>query len=254
MNKEYRALVDAENSPAAVMDVIAKHFKLAMPTRRELFDTELRNFKWQGKCVDRNSERYQAMLRKFMGNGGSKTDHQYAMDFIRQAPEPYSTVIGQYQALENVTLLKVTEGLRRIQLQKAISEETSSDGKRSQSHALNVDQGKGNMSCFFCKKKGHMKKDCSKFAEWKKKKGYTSNHKEEHAGIVLHATVHEDENKGSMKHGKLAIMTRNPTLETASNLWVSETEIEPNTKCWADEKKPHSNLKVTCGLVELKVK
>ena len=61
MNEEYRAMVDDENSPAAVLDVIKKHFKLAMPTRRELFDTELRNFKWQGKCVDKNSERYLAV-------------------------------------------------------------------------------------------------------------------------------------------------------------------------------------------------
>ncbi|CAH9108675.1 unnamed protein product [Cuscuta epithymum] len=26
--------------------------------------------------------------------------------------------------------------------------------------------------CFFCKKKGHMKKECSKFKSWLEKKGY----------------------------------------------------------------------------------
>ena len=148
MNEEYRAMVDSENSPAAVLDVIKKHFKISMPTRRELFDTELRNFKWNGKCVDKNAERYQSVLRKFIGNDGSKTDHQYAMDFIRHAPEPYSTVIGQYQALEFVTLLKVTEGLRRIQLQKAISEDFSNDGKKGNSHALHTDGAKSNLTCF----------------------------------------------------------------------------------------------------------
>ncbi|CAH9096323.1 unnamed protein product [Cuscuta europaea] len=43
-------------------------------------------------------------------------------------------------------------------------------------------KGKGKLSvkpdikkeskCFFCKKKGHMKKDCSKFQNWLEKKGY----------------------------------------------------------------------------------
>jgi hypothetical protein len=26
-------------------------------------------------------------------------------------------------------------------------------------------------TCFFCKKAGHMKKDCSKYAAWREKKG-----------------------------------------------------------------------------------
>ena len=29
-----------------------------------------------------------------------------------------------------------------------------------------------NRKCFFCNGKGHMKNECSKFAEWKKKKGF----------------------------------------------------------------------------------
>ena len=53
---------------------------------------------------------------------------------------------------------------------------TNSHNKRKRS-AGNSSQNKkakeqpAGMKCFFCKKYGHMKNDCSKFAAWKVKKG-----------------------------------------------------------------------------------
>ncbi|XP_074302718.1 uncharacterized protein LOC141634435 isoform X2 [Silene latifolia] len=72
--------------------------------------------------------------------------------------------------------LLLEEG-EKVNLTTSTNKESSSTKK-----GHHKDKGKGKMSveptikkessCFFCKKKGHMKKDCIKFKAWLKKKGY----------------------------------------------------------------------------------
>ena len=54
-------------------------------------------------------------------NGDVKSATDLAMNFIRNSPAPYESAVGIYQASGTATIMNVTEGLRRIQVQKAIS-------------------------------------------------------------------------------------------------------------------------------------
>ena len=71
-----------------------------------------------------------------------------------------------------------------------------------------------------------MKKDCQKFAEWKKKKGYTSHEKEEHAGIVLNTIAHKEVSRGSMKSGNYTNLSRTSKLSFETDECETDSETE----------------------------
>jgi len=67
------------------------------------------------------------------------------------------------------------ERLKREKTENAhlatISQDKMKRAAGNSSHKKKAKEQPAGVKCFFCKKYGHMKNDCSKFAAWKEKKG-----------------------------------------------------------------------------------
>ncbi|XP_074302717.1 uncharacterized protein LOC141634435 isoform X1 [Silene latifolia] len=95
----------------------------------------------------------------------------------------YNTHKDKWSLNELMTMCVQEEGRLLLEEGEKVNLTTSTNKESSSTKkGHHKDKGKGKMSveptikkessCFFCKKKGHMKKDCIKFKAWLKKKGY----------------------------------------------------------------------------------
>lgn len=118
----------------------------------------------------------QEMIDKLAALGEQLKDEMIVAMLLCSLPESYNNLITALESRSEEELTTVfvkgkliDEYLRRKNLLQA-SEESSDKALKTQKfkkYPSNKDQR--NVDCFFCKKTGHIKKDCRKYGAWKEK-------------------------------------------------------------------------------------
>ena len=89
-------------------------------------------------------------------------------------------------------------------------------GDKNANESHNKSKGKKNVQCFYCKKKGHIKKDCHKSQGKQKKK--SSNTQDKGSTIIP---------KSNVKIEELNVVD-SPSIETTHDVLVCTLEFSPN--------------------------
>ena len=193
METDYQLMTDGATKLSSVFKSLDSHFGATNPTRNRLVLAEMSRFIWKGNDVEENFARFKALRTKFIGTGGSRSDGEYALDFIRNAPSCYNSITQIYQAEAEISLNIVVTGLGRVQSQAKIADKNINiNDNTALSVAENNYDRKNNydkprrskIKCFYCKKLGHTKKVCFKF---KRDNNMKSNNEASpnYAGIAL---------------------------------------------------------------------
>ena len=112
------------------------------------------------------------------------TDGDFVLRILDSLPSAYDSYVISLRCLPNKAMLtprfvmdNLLEEVDRRERRKQLTEETESNNGAvafQTSSKTAVEKGKFHGECFYCKKKGHMKKDCHKFKKDNKDKGTSS--------------------------------------------------------------------------------
>lgn len=116
------------------------------------------------------------LVNKLAGLGENLKDNLIAAMLLSSLPDSYGALITglESRSEEDLTLdlvkSKVIDEYKRRKSNGAISMENNETAMKSQPK---VGKSKASTTCFFCKKAGHIKKDCTKYQEWKQRQEKT---------------------------------------------------------------------------------
>lgn len=116
------------------------------------------------------------LVNKLAGLRETLKDNLVAAMLLSSLLDSYGALItGLENRLEDDLTLdlvksKVIDEYKRRKSSGATSKELNETAMKIQ---FKKSKDKGNLNCFFCKKAGHLKKDCTKYHEWKEKQGKT---------------------------------------------------------------------------------
>lgn len=161
------------------------------------------------------------LCRMMLPEGGNMQTHLNAMDecmdqlatlgepladtlaiplYLSSLSESYSVLITALESRSEADLTKnmvknklLEEYRRRQEIENA--NETSEKALKVSNNGKSFDSTQ--LFCFFCKKKGHIKADCRKFAAWKKKKD-NENHDKKQANVA--------QNDNEVKHNVVCLL------------------------------------------------
>lgn len=150
------------------------------------------------------------LVNKLTALGEQLMDHLIVAMMLSSLPDSYNTLITalESRAEEDLTLDlvkgKLIDEYKRRKATGTIGESSESALKTSKESK----EKSGNQECFFCKKRGHQKKDCYKYKKWKQNKEKANQ-----------AT--ENPHKKDNKSGDVCFLIN--TKEKTSNTWFIDS-------------------------------
>ncbi|CAH9095466.1 unnamed protein product [Cuscuta europaea] len=113
------------------------------------------------------------------GIRGSVDQHKNVNDLLKAIDDQFvtsekalaSTLILKFSSLRLTTV----KGVRKHIKNKFDKSRTTTSKSKGKGKMLPKADIKKVQKCYFCKKKGHMKKDCAKFKKWLENKGYAES-------------------------------------------------------------------------------
>ena len=125
------------------------------------------------------------LIDKLAAFGENLAEHLTVAFYLSSLPESYGTLITALETrpeedlTQELVKSKLLEEYRRRTEQASVKHEAGGEKALKATNSGYREQYKPSyqpqkMTCFFCKKPNHMKKDCRKYIEWKKK---NSEHK-----------------------------------------------------------------------------
>lgn len=145
---------------------------------------------------------------------GEKTVDSWKVGLLfGSLPKGYATLVT---ALESRPESDLTFTMVREKLTAEYKRQTEGEGGTQKDSVLKTTTANTGVECFFCKNRGHVKKDCRKFKAWKnqnEKDG--SNDKDKNDGQQKANKVEDRENKEFLF---IAAQTRKPT-----NRWIIDS-------------------------------
>lgn len=115
----------------------------------------------------------QEMTDKLEALGEKLQDHMFVAMLLCSLPESHNgLIIALESRSENeLTTVFVKGKLMDEYFRRRNNQQQDTEDKALKIQKTPASKEQNNLSCFFCKKTGHMKKDCSKYKIWKAKKG-----------------------------------------------------------------------------------
>lgn len=136
-----------------------------------------------GKDMEEHISTMLDLVNKLTALGEKLVDHLIVAMLLSSLPESYSTLITALESraekeltLDLVKGKLIDEFKRRKHM--CLTHDTGDIAMKTQHGKDSKDKGSG-VDCYFCKKSGHMKKDCLKYKRWKANKERANQVKDE---------------------------------------------------------------------------
>ena len=161
-NNDYVDMISKYESPHKAWKALEKHFEELNKHSLRVITPILNQFHWNGLNVQKNYDNFKCFVRKFKGCGGDRGEYELCLDFLRYCPKDYP--VGTIRTMPDLNLSKVKS---LLETEYNEMNQCKRNKKDKSSEILNTNTQK---TCFFCKKIGHLKKDCFKYQKWLKNK------------------------------------------------------------------------------------
>ena len=232
-----------------LLQEVDEYFSANHVAKNAVAESYLNQFIWMGTDIQENYKRFKEYKMMYQGTGGVRSNIVYGLNFMQNAPECYRSTVNPWIAMGTCTLIQVYSGLRNIEasFEKSVRGQEFAKAKTTalfaKEKAFYVQddrkpkfKGKEQRECFYCKKKGHLKKDCFK---WKRDNDQSNGR--EHIGYAFSAN-----DCGSLGTNVIAILDSGATshivnggdlsnIRSANNKQVSVANGEILlVKCVAD--------------------
>ena len=146
--------------------------------------------------MEQHLAKMEDLIDQLSSLGESFAEHLTVAIFLSSLPDSYGTLITALETRPEEDLTQELVKNKLLEEYKRRTEMTTSVTEHQEQQAMNVHATRENqpnvstrrstLTCFFCKKPNHIKKDCRKYIEWKKK------HPEHKVKAVKHFTQVND--------------------------------------------------------------
>ena len=215
-----------------------------MALNRRLFKTVLE----EGGNMDHHITKITEIIDSLAKHGQDIPDTTIVGILLGSIPESYDSLV---MALESRAAKDITSDFIKEKLSNEYNRRQNMREVRDNSiddSAMKVEHKevgtKGKISCFFCKKTGHFKKDCHKYKTWKNKQGKANRVTEcgkSHSDVCFLTKVTDLKTKGEQIIGKTCVSIKEKQADytwyidsgATSHMTASKeffTEFDPSMK------------------------